>query len=504
MKNVPGSVWRLFVAVMFVGISLAVSGYPAAQASNNGGFTLPKSPISASTLVAQAIHAGHIQLGQQNAPGPNLTCSPAPCVLPNSQASAGGQPNNEDPIAANPANAQQLLSGANDYNCPSLQGFFNSSDAGTTWIHTCMNTLPGFSGDGDPGVGYDLNGTAYIAGIDGSGSTGEIVFEKSTDNGVTYSAPKVAVTSLLGGLTDKDWLQIDDSAASPLKNSLYISVTQFAANSNNDEISLSHSIDGGTTWVTKAVDNEQIYPSVDQFSDIAIGRSGTVYVSWMRCTATGPTGDCGGTAAKLLVSKSVDGGNTFTAPTTIATVQLAPDSCGAFYGCVPNTGERVSEIPAIGVDNTTGPKGGNLYAVMYNYTGTQMRVEVAVSSNGGTSFSNPLPVAPATETHDQFFPWLSVSPTNGTVGITWLDRRDDPANISYAAYGTVSSGAGLAADHRIATALSNPNNDGFGGTFMGDYTGNVWTFDGHNLFASWMDSRSGINMQDWVGGGRLS
>jgi len=33
---------------------------------------------------------------------------------------------------------------------------------------------------------------------------------------------------------------------------------------------------------------------------------------------------------------------------------------------------------------------------------------------------------------------------------------------------------------------------------MGDYTGNVWT--NNKLFVSWMDSRSGANMQDEVCG----
>jgi len=97
---------------------------------------------------------------------PALTCSPAPCVLPNVQASEGGSPVNDDPIAANPKNSQQLLTGGSDYNCSSLLGFYASNNSGTTWNHTCMNVLSGASGYGEPGVGYDLKNTAYISGID--------------------------------------------------------------------------------------------------------------------------------------------------------------------------------------------------------------------------------------------------------------------------------------------------------------------------------------------------
>jgi hypothetical protein len=46
--------------------------------------------------------------------------------------------------------------------------------------------------------------------------------------------------------------------------------------------------------------------------------------------------------------------------------------------------------------------------------------------------------------------------------------------------------------------LSNPNNDGFGGDFMGDYTGNF--FQGHTIFASWMDDGETSTMVDLAGG----
>jgi len=53
-------------------------------------------------------------------------------------------------------------------------------------------------------------------------------------------------------------------------------------------------------------------------------------------------------------------------------------------------------------------------------------------------------------------------------------------------------------NQKLTSVMSNPFNDGFGSSFMGDYTGNAW--DGATLFASWMDSRTGSFMQDEVGG----
>jgi hypothetical protein len=158
----------------------------------------------------------------------------------------------------------------------------------------------------------------------------------------------------------------------------------------------------------------------------------------------------------------------------------------------------VSDIPAIGIDNSTGANAGHLYVVYYNWTGTQMQVLVSHSANG-TTWSAGVPVAPAADTHDQFFPWLSVA-ANGAVGVTWLDRRNDPNNVNYDAYatGTTNGGTSFLANIRLSSVMSNPLNDGFGGSFMGDYTGN--TFDGSTLYASWMDSRNGSFMQDEVGG----
>jgi hypothetical protein len=503
---------RLLVTVLVVLLVGALSALPA-WARDAGATShafaqspLPRSPLSGSVLVARAIHAGKLQPSSHGTgftPLPQLpTCSPTPCALPNVQASVGKKPVNEDPIAANPANAQDLLTGGNDFNCNSLMGFYASSNGGSSWNHTCMNIPAGDTyGCGDPGVGYDLSGAAFITGIassNGSCFPGMIILEKSTDNGKMWSAPAVAVPPLFsGGLTDKPWLQVDDNPSSPHAGALYLSVTQFDATGSDSEISVSHSTNGGTSWTTTAVDTAQVFPAVDQFSDLAIGKDGTVFVSWMRCTATY---DCGGTQATLVLSRSTDGGSTWSTPVTIATVTLAPDPKGCcFYGQLPNTSERVSEIPALGIDNSSGPHAGNLYAAFYTWTGSSMVVGVATSTTGGSTWGRPVLVT-ACSPHDEFFPWLSVS-SGGLVGVTWLDRRDDPTNLSYETFAAISSDGGATFPNLlIASAASNPNNDGFKGSFMGDYTGNVWESTGTTLYASWMDSRKGTTMQDEVGG----
>jgi len=460
------------------------------------------SPLSGSVLVAQALRSGRYRLPFSYQPtlGELLTCTPAPCAVPNVRASEGGNPVNETPMAANPVKAAQMLSGGNDYNCPTTQGFFASKDGGATWNHTCLGALAGSGGVGDPIVGYNTSGEAFIGGVDEvSGTVANIAIEHSTNGGGTWSSPSLAVSGISPyTFCDKPWLQIDDGATSPRKDAMYISTTGFDPNSNSAMV-VSHSTNGGSSFTSVMVD-AVTYPEIDQFTDLGIGSDGTVYLSWMRCSATGPTSDCGGTKAAIYFSKSSDGGNTWTMPKQIAPANLTPDSCGAFYGCLPNTSERVSNVPPIDIDRSGGTFNNHIYVAYYNWTGAQMQVNVVNSADGGTTWSSPVRVTHAA--NDEFFPWLTTN-AKGFVGVTWLDRRLDPSNLSYDSFFAVSKNGGthFAPGQRLTTVSSNPDNDGFGGSFMGDYTGGIWVK--LTDFASFTDTRSGVDGQDEIGGWRL-
>jgi len=134
------------------------------------------------------------------------------------------------------------------------------------------------------------------------------------------------------------------------------------------------------------------------------------------------------------------------------------------YWLLPNTNQvRVYNYPVIAVDNSNGPYAGNLYLAMYTWAGTYLRVQVIRSTDGGATWSKPVPVAPASDTHDQFFPAISVNPT-GLVGVSWLDRRNDPANLSYQAFAAISTDGGKTFPNtQLTTAFSNPDTNGGGG-----------------------------------------
>ena len=426
-----------------------------------------------------------------------FSCAPGPCLLPSSPVSADEA---KSPlVASNPRSPMQLLAVATDYTCTefSFVGIYASQDGGTTWNLTCVQSF----GTGDAALAYGVR-AAYVAYAQ-SGVGGSVRVESSTDGGETWGPPVLVTSALLGGEPNIAGIQVDNSGSSPFLGDVYVSATQFDSLVVESEISVSRSTDGGNTWTTTTVDPVQIKPIVDQYSRLAIGTDGTVYVAWQRCAMTGPNINCADTKAEMLLSKSNDGGNTWSAPVVIATVNLVPDSCDcAFFGNLPLTNEPVANIPVIGIDDSNGPHAGYLYAVMYNWTGTQMKVEVATSTDGGDTWGKPVVVAPGA-IHDEFFASLSVSPS-GNVGVSWLDRRNDPLNVSYQPFAAVSTNgaASFSKSYAVTSYLSDPYLDGNGGTYMGDYTGNAWDTNEYFL-VTWPDTRNQQFMEDYVGGFRL-
>jgi hypothetical protein len=434
-----------------------------------------------------------------------FNCSPAPCVLPPTQASEGGATVTDTPIVSNPLNMKQLLLGSVDFNCSgqSSLGFHLSTDGGSTWQRVlCMPTITIkgriWNPDDEPSVGYDRKGTAYVAGLYFCTgycyryAAGLVAVQKSTD-GTHWGTPIVALRDPGQTFPFETSLAVDTSPGSPRVNSVYVSGVMELNSAR--QVQVSHSTDGGVTWKQSAVDTVQKNPEQDNFTRLAVGKDGTAYVSWQHCRGSSGYGAACPTVY-IMFSKSTDGGNTWSAPQQIATVNMPR------YWLLPNASERVYNYPAIGADTSDGPYSGNLYVAMYTWTGTFLQVQVIRSTDSGNTWSQPVPVAPPTATHDQFFPALSVSPA-GLVGVSWLDRRNDPGDIDYQAFAAISTDGGQSFQPKwqLTTAFSNPKTNGTGNNWMGDYTGSTWA--GQDFIAAWMDSSNGIDMQEVVGGIRV-
>jgi hypothetical protein len=84
-----------------------------------------------------------------------------------------------------------------------------------------------------------------------------------------------------------------------------------------------------------------------------------------------------------------------------------------------------------------------------------------------------------------------VSPT-GLVRVSWLDRRNDPADVKYQAFAAISTDGGQTFPNmQLTKAFSNPDQSG-DPNWMGDYTGNTWA--GGDFIAAWMDSSNDVDV----------
>lgn len=463
-------------------------------------------------LIILAITGGSAVLAgaqtQNSSPAPNgpalPTCSPAPCVLPAMQVTQGPNESWDAVIAADPSNPLSIIVGTNDANCGedggATEGFLISLSGGSDWSQYCM---PGLYKDGQNYVpvnppilgGYDRQGTAYIGGyysntLGGGNAEG---FQKSGD-GVHWSTPAPAILSYKYEPI-YCWMAVDASASSPYVNSVYVSCVMFGliGQKSYNQLVVAHSRDGGATWQQANVAPPQIGFNEDLYTTVTVGSNGTVYLAWAYCSAKSPCDQGPAYPVYMVFSKSSDGGNTWSTPTLVAAVtNIYPIPHTQGFANAPNT-------PAIGVDNSDGPYAGNLYVVMYNWTGTFMQVVVARSTDGGSTWSKPVPVAPGI-THDQFLPWVAVSPA-GLVGVSWLDRRNDPADVNFQAFAGISRDGGLSfqPNVQLTSEFSNPN-VGIGP--FSDFDGCTW--NGPNYFlAAWMQLNTGRDTQINVGGIRL-
>ena len=187
--------------------------------------------VSVGTLLAGA--AGNCQ--SPETPGRGRPQLLACAVRASADASLRGRGHSHGyPIVANPLNGDDLLLGSVDYNCgqESNVGFHLSSDGGSTWKRVeCMAAITtkqnNYLALDEPSVGYDRNGTAYIAGVYSNveefGGQGLVAVQKSTD-GTHWSKPVVALrrSGQTFPYTDSSW-QWTRSLRSRWVNSVYVS-----------------------------------------------------------------------------------------------------------------------------------------------------------------------------------------------------------------------------------------------------------------------------------------
>ena len=368
-------------------------------------------------------------------------------------------------------------------------GFSRSTDGGATF--TDQGAVGNGSG-GDPSLVWrQADGKFYNAVLQGGG----LAVYRSDDDCQTFTFAAQVVT----GGDDKEIMAVDNTGGAHDGN-LYIAWTDFDAGARIYE---THSIDGGATWSPQqalsgaGVSVQGAWP--------VVAPNGDIFIGWLAWLSPGfPTGD-----VEIQISRSTDGGATYTPVTPPVTGQDNPRDGAATTNCgrpALNGNIRYLPSPQLAV----GPDGA--LHVVYSYdpdgfgTGDVVDVFYRRSTDSGATWDPEVRINDDATTNDQFFPTLSVSPTN-IVSVAWYDRRLDGSNFMQDYYHRFSfdGGSTFEPSERLSDVSTpiyiDPN---LAACYHGDYDQNIQTetaalmqwsddrnmFGGHNDPDTFLDQRA--------------
>jgi len=289
------------------------------------------------------------------------------------------QRQNEPSLAVSTLNPRHLLAGANDYSLVDFcgddvdvtydawLGVFKSFDGGESWEHDLLppyqgvltggspdqnHPLYGFEAAADPTIRAGKDGWFFFSGIafDRAENGDSVVFVaryKDTGNDIVYHDTKIIDIGTSGQFSDKPWSAVDVPRPGYPQGIVYIVHSVFMAHIDpefniHSKILVSKSIDGGNTWKNPVKVSEG--ERKNQGTIVAIDpNDGTVYVAWRRFVS-------GNEPHGILIAKSEDFGNHFTQAVEIATPLRPFDQDTIKGGQFEPAQFRTLGFPALAVD----------------------------------------------------------------------------------------------------------------------------------------------------------
>jgi BNR repeat-like domain len=376
----------------------------------------------------------------------------------------------EPSIAVNPNNPQQVVAVFQD-NAHAAY----SQDQGRTF--QVVDVAPkNFRISGDVSTTFDNQGHAFVCYIAfdklgtmnywAHGATRNGIFvRQSLDGGKTWQADDHAVAEQGNApgipFEDKPYIVADTNPKSRFAGNLYVGWTRWRL--TDSQMVISRSTDDGKTWSAPIeIDAHPGLPRDDNGAaegfDGAVAADGTLYTVWAQDN-------------DIMFAASRDGGQTFSHARAIihtAPIMFAMEAL-----------ERANGFPQIAID----PKSKRLYVTWSDYRNGDIDVFLSSSANGGKRWS-PAERVNNDAVHDgadQFFQWLAVDPTDGSVNVMFYDRRKDPQNRKQIVTIARSTDGGRTFPNYFWTEDQFESN----GVFFGDYTG-VAAYGGR-VYGTWME-----------------
>jgi hypothetical protein len=387
-------------------------------------------------------------------------------------------PFTEPAIAVNPVNPQQVVGVFQD-NAHAAY----SEDAGRTWNIAEGVNPKNYRVSGDVSVAFDNHGHAFICYIAfdklgtfnywAHGATRNGIFvRRSLDGGKTWEADHIAVAEqpTAAGIPfeDKPYIVADNTNGRYAGN-LYVGWTRWRL--TDSEIVLSRSADDGQTWSNPIeIDAHPGLPRDDNGAaegfDGVVAPDGTLYAIWSQDN-------------DIWLTTSRDGGRIFSRARPI--LHTAPVMFAI------QTLERANGFPQIAIDPAT----KRLYVTWSDYRNGDLDVFIASSGDGGKRWSQPVRVNNDAIHNgaEQFFQWLAVDPTNGSIDVIFYDRRRDPENRKQIVVLARSNDGGRSFTNYAWT------DEAFeaSGVFFGDYIG-IAAYDGR-AYGIWTEKPAAVPEQ---------
>jgi hypothetical protein len=364
-------------------------------------------------------------------------------------------------------------------------GYGFSSNGGSSFTDGGALPVTNLGDGGDPALASNLStGKVFFASL-GLVQNNTIQFYKSSDNGQTFPLKANAAPGFdTSHFLDKDWMAVDNSTAAGTGKG-YIYVTYTDFGPATTKLFLSRSTDGGTTWTKTRFGNTNGV----QGTDVVVGATHAVYVFWF---------DENGPNERILTQKSTDNGQTFGTMHTAATLRTVFGDGDLNLGNNDGSGLgfRSNAFPqAVANPTVAGKK--NIYLV-YDDVGTQTGDAADVfftqSNDGGTTWTAPVKLNDDTTTNDQWQPAIAVTPDGSHLMVSWYDRRNDPTNALIDRYGVIGSISGttvsFGANFKI-NDVSFPAVDHQDTVFVSDYMGDYdqMAATNANFYTTWGDNR---------------
>lgn len=367
-------------------------------------------------------------------------------------------------ISVNPNNLNQIVVGTN------LSYTFYSHNGGINWTKTVLNS-ENYGVWGDPCVICDNHGNFYFFHLSNPASGGSwidrIVCQKSEDGGVTWN--DISFVGLNGTKkNDKETAVINRE-----NNKIYLTWTQMDAyHSSNPQdssvILFSSSEDLGLTWSNTVRLSQKAGSSLGDSYTLrsavpAIGENGEIFVSWAGSDIAGNLG--------IIFDKSIDGGTTWLND-DIFVCDFPGGSQFDVPGIYHGMGAGWSNMAC---DTSGGTYNGNIYinwADQRNGT-DNTDIWLAKSSDEGNTWSSPIKVNNDIGEKHQFFTWMSVDQSNGNLYFIFYDRRNYNNNATDVYIAVSKDGGETFSNIKISDSPFVPTSD----MFFGDYS-NIFAYNG--------------------------